>query len=559
MARDYDEVTSFLGEWGPFQRVIFFLLCASTVFNGLTGLPLVFMADTPDHHCRIPENANISSEWRNVSIPLEEVDGKLMYSKCRRYRLDIIKNYSDLSLYPGVDVNVSEIEQENCRDGWDYSKEQYSSTIVSEWDLVCDDDWKGPLATSLLYVSFLVGAFVTGQLSDRFGRKIVFFGTLAVQVVFSLTVLLSPNWEVFCALYFCVGLGQISNYTVASVLGMEILGKSIRVIFCTLGAFVFYSFGYMLLALFAYFIRGWRMLLLTISLPGLLLIPLWWFIPESPRWLLSQGKIERAEALIQMAARKNKVVPPAMIFTPTEIEEMKSKSQVSLTILDILKSNNVRCITLISGILWMTASAGYFTLSLNTANLHGDSYLNSFLSALIEVPANVATWLLARVFPRRITLSATLFLGSLTLFFIQLVPPDLSILSTVLVMAGKLAVTSAFSMLLIFAVELYPTVIRNGGIGICSTAARAGSIVSPYLVYLGSRNKHLPYIILGALLVLSGLLVLILPETFRKPLPETLAEVQKIKMVKCCLSPHSHENKTKENLKTPFSLTTTSF
>lgn len=73
--------------------------------------------------------------------------------------------------------------------------------------------------------------------------------------------------------------------------GTEILGKSVRLLFCTLGVCIFYAFGYMLLPLFAYFIRDWRMLLLALTLPGLLFIPLWWWVQWKQKTLevLSMG------------------------------------------------------------------------------------------------------------------------------------------------------------------------------------------------------------------------------------------------------------------------------
>lgn len=59
-------------------------------------------------------------------------------------------------------------------------------------------------------------------------------------------------------------------------LGTEILGPRIRTIFSTAGVCVFFGAGYMMLPLFAFFIRDWRMLLLGLTLPGFLYVPLWW-------------------------------------------------------------------------------------------------------------------------------------------------------------------------------------------------------------------------------------------------------------------------------------------
>lgn len=65
--------------------------------------------------------------------------------------------------------------------------------------------------------------------------------------------------------------------------GTEILGKSVRIIFSTLGVCTFFAVGYMLLPLFAYFIRDWRMLLLALTVPGVLCFPLWWWVWLGPR------------------------------------------------------------------------------------------------------------------------------------------------------------------------------------------------------------------------------------------------------------------------------------
>lgn len=52
-------------------------------------------------------------------------------------------------------------------------------------------------------------------------------------------------------------------------------------------------------------------------------------------------------------------------------------------------------------------------------------------------------------------------------------------------MTGKFGFTMAFSIVYIYTAEIYPTVLRNVGIGMCSSAARIGSITAPYVIYLG--------------------------------------------------------------------------
>ncbi|XP_034062381.1 solute carrier family 22 member 5-like isoform X3 [Gymnodraco acuticeps] len=465
---DYEVATAFLGEWGHFQQQVFFLLCLTVIPNGFSGMFIVFVGDTPSHRCVIPANVNLTAAWRNHSIPLEldSNSGALVPSKCSRYRLGDVLSLSDRGFLPGVDVNMSNVPTESCLDGWEYDQSVYISTIITEWDLVCDDRWKNPLTFSIFFCGVLTGSFVSGQLSDRYGRKIVLFVTMAVQTVFTFIMVFAPSWPVFCALFFIVGMGHISNYVAAFVLGTFVclysmisavqylvanlsMKNNLSFIACALNLPPFLlcfrdrdiepkSSDNLFHRRCEYFLCCRLHVPATVSLllerledASLRPHPAWLplcaslvvgrFIPESPRWLLSRGRVEEAEAIVRDAAKKNKIKPPPVIFSPLQ-KELQCETSKALNICDLLRSPNIRWISLTLWLVWNTLTIAYFALSLNTANLHGNAYFNCFVSALVEIPAYTLSWVMFRWWSRRLSLSSTLFMGGVFLLFVQLMP-----------------------------------------------------------------------------------------------------------------------------------------
>lgn len=128
---DYDEDTAFLGDTGLFFWITFFLLNTVFLSTGFSGLYMVFIGAVPKHQCLIPD-VNLTEEWRNAIIPVTQVNGEDVQSKCSRYRLDVVSNLSAAGYAPGRDVNLTSLQQEACLDGWNYSKDIYQSNIVTE-------------------------------------------------------------------------------------------------------------------------------------------------------------------------------------------------------------------------------------------------------------------------------------------------------------------------------------------------------------------------------------------------------------------------------------------
>ncbi|KAI3356097.1 hypothetical protein L3Q82_017359, partial [Scortum barcoo] len=535
--QDYEESVKFLGTSGPFQRRVFILLCLSTFPSGYNLLSVIFLLATPPHHCHIPAHSNLSQDWIQASIPVQ-VPGQPERSSCSRYELDMVQNLSALGTRPSLDLvqNLSalgsspevlllSLKQEGCKDGWTYSTEYYQSTVVSEFNLVCSDQWKQPLTSLVYFLGGLLGCFVSGQISDRFGRKPILFGFIAVLSISSGAVAFAPSWPVFAVLFFTLGLGQITCYVVAFVLGSEILVGSTRVLYSSLCLPCVYTVGMILLPWTAYLVRYWRHLSLIMAVPGLACIPLWWLIPESPRWLVSRGRLQEAELLLRSAALENRVEAPQVIFLSASVEKATSEKAESTSFLDLLRTTNIRCITLTLWIIWFSLNLSYFGLSFNMLSLYGNPFLNYFLLSVIELPAYAASWLAARSLPRRLSYVSFTLLGALATLLIQITLNSYPAGTLSLVLLGKFGVLAGTGVLYMFTGELSPTVIRNTAMSSCAMFSRVGSSVSPYLLELAVFYSFLPWIVVGSLSLLSVLLAVFLPETFRQPLPDTIQQM----------------------------------
>uniref|UniRef100_A0A3Q2YGU3 Solute carrier family 22 member 5-like n=1 Tax=Hippocampus comes TaxID=109280 RepID=A0A3Q2YGU3_HIPCM len=476
--QDFDVALAFLGEYGRFQILMMVLLSLTAIPCGYMGMLSVFIADTPTH----PD--------ANRSEAVEPSNGT-----------------------------------DRCEDGWIFSTE--SHTIVSEWELVCENAWKVPFSTSVFFIGVLFGSLVSGQLSDRFGRKHVLFFTISLQSVTALIQATSVNWVMFCALNCLRGI-FLSNLMSACMRWSEMLGESARLVYTLLGQCLCYSIGYALLPLFAYLIRSWRLLLVASAIPGLVFIFTWWVIPESPRWLLQKGRVKEAEIVICRAAKMNKIHAPDVIFKTVDASELLQKSDEDkrvYTFMDLIRTTNLRNITGLGFFIWIAISMVYYGLSLNTSNLKGNIYLNCLVSAATDAVAYIATFVLMNRAPRHTLLCVNLMFSGLTLLVVKLVPEGLyySIIIWLNTLDG-LGVSVGHSFIYFFFTELYPTVVRNTGLGVLSTSGRIGTIVCPYILHIGIYSKVLPYIIFGSFSIIAAILSLVLPDTRNCKFPDLISQ-----------------------------------
>ncbi|KAF1376207.1 hypothetical protein PFLUV_G00207890 [Perca fluviatilis] len=510
----FDEIICLIGGFGKFQKILYVWICLPQIFLAFHMLVSVFTEAVPPHLCSSsrPAAGAPASSYFNFSH-LSALDGRSELS------CTVPLNHSGaVALGDGHPAG-------GCQRGWEYSTETFQSTTVTEWDLVCDSANLNIMGSSTYMLGLLVGAVLFGSLADKYGRRIIILFNLATQAVFGVGAAFAPNFYVYIALRFMVGTSVSGVIMNAFVLGIEWTGSKQRML---AGIITDYSFGvgYILLAGIAYLIRDWRKLQLAISAPGFLFIFYIWVLPKSARWLIANDRKEEAWELIQKAAQMNGKPLTKDLEMCQQVYKIEEKTEVKKNhFIDLVRTPKMRKHSLIVFYLWFANVLVYYGLSLNISDFGMNIYLTQLIFGLVEMPARtIVLFTLNR--SRKFSQLAFLAVGGTACLLTIFIPSDLSIIKTVLAMIGKFGITASLSIIYVYSAEVFPTVIRQNGIGMGSMCARIGGVLAPMMYLLRRISPQAPMVLCGLCPLLGSALTLLLPETANEPLPDTIEDVE---------------------------------
>nr|XP_019544411.2 beta-alanine transporter isoform X1 [Aedes albopictus] len=530
---DFDSVLPEVGGFGLYQKlVICVLLLPAVIPCAFHAYSQLFIAAIPNHWCRIPDFEKVqpwaSKLAKELSIPVEYKEGRSQLTMCSMYS----RNYSQVADVINAENSITLLKETfppgnitGCLYGWNYDTSVFKSTVVTEWNLVCEKDFYPTTALIVFGVGGLIGNLIFGYMQDYWGRKTSFFIYLFIEVTACASGVLTWNFELWLITRFIVGLTVPAILSSPYVLAIELVEPSKRD-FCTIVSNIAYSIGLILLAGVVYIFRDWRSLSLAVSLPLLLLFGFYCFIPESPRWLVTRNRFkDAAQVMVTMAKLNGMSIPSNYEHT------LKSKFSVSTDVSDKLAYNyGIRDLfagrqmarkTIIITFIWFTNTSVYVGLSYYAPALGGDEIFNFFLAGLVELPTYIVLWPSIHYFGRRWILCISMIVGGIACLFTYASQTDRTI-TLALYCIGKMGISSAFVILPLAASELYPTVVRGLGMSFSSVIGMIGPIVIPLINYTGSEMTVFPLIIMGVLLISGGCASLLLPETKGVSLPQTL-------------------------------------
>ncbi|XP_070558189.1 organic cation transporter protein-like [Ptychodera flava] len=523
--KQFEDTIKSVGGFGIYQRLHLIILWVITGSTAFFQMGNTFYSASADHYCKVYDNQTYvdQSSLKNCTIPYSLGGGDISWDKCQRYDVNVSQGISDEVCSPRSEETI------NCDQGWVYDKTWYDSTVVFEYNLVCDNGWMRQLSKSIVPLGNLVGVIIFGQLSDIFGRRPIFFITLVLAIVTGVLTSFAQTYAMFVIGQFLLGALPHSLFVTGNVLILEIVSLEYRTM-CNAVLHVGFSVCYMLFGVIALLCHGnWRLIQLIAGLSWILFLPSFFFITESPMWLIQKHKYGKAEKVLQTFAKFNKkTLLPGNIFqedkeahdkSPAVESEIKERQH---TLVDIFRTPRLRFRALIMCFNWFACSFVYYGISLNTDQIGNNPYTTFILAGLVEIPGRLLAWGLLQVIGRRWSLCGFAFVGGLAL--ILSVPPEIEEVSVAIAMVAKLCIAATFTIVYLYAAEIYPTVVRNAGMGMSSMSARVGSIISPYVMLLDVIWAPMPFVVMGVTSMISGLLALLLPETKNKKLPETLRE-----------------------------------
>ncbi|XP_041913864.1 solute carrier family 22 member 23 [Alosa pseudoharengus] len=411
--------------------------------------------------------------------------------------------------------------------------------VITEWWLVCEEQWQAHLTHLSFLLGTAIGALLTGAMADWWGRLPVLCMSVCVTTVSGMAVAFARSVLTFSILRFVQG---------CSLAGISLCLYLLRIELClpawrfsmTMVANVLAVGGQLLLPGLAVLSIDWHVLQLVLVCPLALILTYAWLFPESLRWLLATQRFVRAKGQMYLVAQSNSIdteTDETGILSALEAELHQTPE--SSCILQIIHTRNmwknilVLCVNSLAssgmGQCFVRAVTGgsfspFHYLVLVGISMGGSLVLATVVLVMGRRGAQLSFMIIT-------ALASLLQLGLLNLIGKYSLRHDIALrdtlnrrLSVALSVIGMLTSNAVNHLSLFICAEITPTVIRGGALGLLMANAAVGMCVSALVDLQKFRGFFLLRIILTCSCLLSIICIPLLPETTGQPLPESMAE-----------------------------------
>ncbi|WP_037080958.1 MFS transporter [Pseudonocardia spinosispora] len=364
--------------------------------------------------------------------------------------------------------------------------------------------WTGLIGASALIGLFL-GSITFGWLTDKVGRQTMYLADLLLFVGGSIVQAFVTDVAWLFAVRLLLGIAVGADYAISPTLLAEFAPRrhrgwmlsSLNVVW-TAGYVVSFGVGYLLSDLGP---DSWRWMLASSAIPALIVTLLRLGTPESPRWLVRNGRSDEALEIV-----RGYIDPNATIADLAHDEGDRS------TYRDLFQRGHLGRV-LFGGVFWCCQVVPYFALFtflptvLAALKIEGDLAQSVLVNVFLLLGAVAGMLLVDRMNRRPFVLGSFLLLAVVTTVL------GLWTGASAFVVVGLFGVfafvaSGAQSLALVYPSEMFPTAVRASGVGVVTAFSRIGAAIGTFLLPVGvaALGIHATTLIAAGTLVL-GLLV----------------------------------------------------
>jgi putative MFS transporter len=374
------------------------------------------------------------------------------------------------------------------------------------------------------YLGQFVGALIFGWLGEKLGRVHSAAYATAIMAAGSLACAFTGN---FSQMFFCrivQGVGVGGEMPVAATYINELSRAHGRGRFFMAYELIF-PLGFLaagILGARLVPIYGWQALFLLGTIPGILIALMVLRLPESPRWLIRQGRLKEAEAIVrEVEASTDKRNPVEVAPVASQMQKSRWTELFSSTYLPR---------TLVVWVIWATAYGVTNGLNNWMATLYNTVYqlpLQTSLNAALMTNAMQVMVLLVCIFVidrvgRRAWMTACFLIGGALLVPLGLFGADDVTRVMVLVTLSYGVMSTVNTVLYLYTPEIYPTRMRALGTAAATCWLRLASAAGPTVVAVTMRDYGIQsvFVLFAAIAVIGAVAATRTIETRNRRLEE---------------------------------------
>lgn len=349
-------------------------------------------------------------------------------------------------------------------------------TLISP-QMHLDAFWQGLIGASALIGLFL-GSLFFGWISDKVGRQKIF---LVSFVLITIASVMQFYAETAMQLFLCrvlIGIGLGGDFSVGHAMLAEFSPKKHRGVL--LGSFsVIWTFGYVAAtfigtAMFNLGDDAWRWMLASSAIPAALILIARIGTPESPRWLVNQGRIAEARAIVKKHLGDN------VELDETQSTETRSGYAVLFS-REYRKRTAFNCLFFVCIVMPYFAIYTFLPSILQKMGLAEGFGTELMLNMLLILGALIGIWCTVK-FSRRGFLINSFIVLAVALSILALLPSSAAFLMVLAFGVFTLVLSAVSNLVGVFPAESFPTEVRASGIGLATAVSRLGSAISTFLL-----------------------------------------------------------------------------